>query len=151
MMTFRAISINKGKYDEPLGIPTDPFSAVKIELYLLPTDIPRDVYGIKSKDGNTFTIQFKYLNEEKEHLLFGKNNVRFYVGSKSGKPMRIQIINIVKENINHIRLKNIIVDDVRKALAKKFQEEKLTRKKSNFKITSEVLEQNSDKLVAAID
>jgi len=149
MKQMRAISINKELYNRPLDSPEEikKMKKMKIELFLPPGDIPQFIYPKYNEKEDNLIIEFKYMDEEKERELFNRENVRFIIGEYSGKPLKIEIRNIKKENITRIELTNKI------GSINKLIEENITktrdlrlREKSNLSFAGEILSQNANEL-----
>jgi hypothetical protein len=149
-MTWRAISINKEIYRKPLDSPGEvkKKSRMGISLFLPPSDVPQFVYPEYREKEDVFTINFKYTDEEKEKELFKQKNIRLVIGIYSGKPLRIEIRDIRRENINEIQLTRIIRDDVGNLIEQNIDKVKELREKSNLKCAKEVLKQTAGSLAA---
>lgn len=148
MKQMRAISINKELYNQPLDSPEEikKMRKMKIELYLPPSDIPQFIYPEYKEKEDNLIIEFKYMDKEKEKELFDRENVRFTIGEFSGKPLKIEIRNIKKENINRIELINKI-GSINKLIEENITKIRDLREKSNLSIAREILSQNANELV----
>lgn len=144
-MIWRAVSINKQIYDKPLDISESmkKTSKVNIELYLPPSDIPQYIHPDYNKKDDIFIINFKYFDTEKEKELFNKENIKFFIGLNSGKPLRIEISNIDTERIGQVKLTNIIRNDISRLIEENITPTSAIREKSNLRITEEILKENA--------
>lgn len=152
MKQMRAISINKELYNQPLDSPEEikKMKKMKIELFLPPSDIPQFIYPEYKEKEDNLIIEFKYMDKEKEKELFNRENVRFIIGEYSGKPLKIEIHNIKKENINRIELINKISSGLNRLLEDNIAKIKDLREKSNLSIAKQVLNENAEKLASQV-
>lgn len=141
---LRAIAINKNIYNKPLDSPQR--QEVNIQLYLPPTDVPQYVSGCYNDSEDSFVITFSYQNTENESELFDKDNIKFLIGTSSGKPLRIEIKNIKKEKVDTIRLSQIIRDDISKLIEQTIGRQQTPRAVANLKCAEAVLKGTADEL-----
>ena len=151
-MTWRAISINREIYNKAMdnSNETTKIKNLKIELYLPPADIPQAVDAAQDKNKDIFTIYFQYTNSEKEKELFDQDNIKLVIGDQSGKPLRIEIRNIIKEQISQVKLTNIIRNDIGRLIESRINNVADGREKANLRCTEEVLKESADKIAQLV-
>ena len=151
-MEWRAIHFDRKIYQKPMDASEEmkEFAKVDIKLFLPPSDVPKSIDHKYDKEKDLFQIAFRYWTEEKEVQLFEKDNMRFFVGSSSGKPLRIEIEEVRKNNIDEIKLKNIIINNLRQVIEKIIGKLPDLRKRENLRCADQVLEQSADELAQSV-
>ncbi|MFC1676415.1 hypothetical protein ACFL3G_05060 [Planctomycetota bacterium] len=144
-MTSRAISFNKKIYMSPLK-KQEVEAKINIELYLPPSDIPQNISSGYIKDKDTLFIIFDYPTLEKSKKLFDKENIKFFIGTSSGKPLRIEICNLSKEGIGQVDLSHIIKHDLSNLIESEIGVLTNLRKRANLECADEVLKESAEEL-----
>lgn len=149
MSASRMISINTKIYNQPIEVASEikVEKKLKIKFFLPPSDIPQLINQNYNENEDLLIFEFKYIDSEKEKQLFHRNNIRLFVGTYSGKPLRLEIQNIKKENITSVRLEHII-----SSLEEFLSQESLKfdfREQSNLKLAGVLFAQNAKKLAEA--
>ncbi|MBW8002314.1 MAG: hypothetical protein FVQ80_09885 [Planctomycetes bacterium] len=144
-MILRAISFNKEIYNAPLK-KQEGKAEMNIELYIPPSDIPQNISSGYIKDKDILFITFDYSMQEKPKKLFEKNNISFFIGASSSKPLRIEICNLSKQAINRVRLTHIIKHDLSNLIGSEIEELTNLRKRTNLEYADEVLKENAEEL-----
>lgn len=147
MRSQRMISIDTEIYNQPIEAPADAKTALKrlkIKFFLSPSDIPQLINQSYNQGEDILSFEFKYINAEKEKELFHKNNIKFFIGVYSGKPLRLEIKNIKKDNITSVKLEHIIsaLKDSINVKARDFD----FREQSNLRLAGMLFANNAKKL-----
>lgn len=147
-MTWRAISINKEIYNKPVDAPEEirQMGAVKINLFLPPTDIPKFVRA--EQGNNSFVIKFVYSLPEKGKFLFSNDQANFLVGEESGKPLAIEIKNVRENKIDKIELTHFIRNDLDNFISSKLPALQQLRQRANVERAQEFLRSQTSDLVS---
>jgi hypothetical protein len=142
--------IDKTIYDKPI-IQKNQNDEVRTRMFTPPSDIPLCVSSCYNQNQNTFNIIFNYNDNETEKLAFEENNVKFFVGTYSGKPMKyeVQIQNGFVEG-NIISEKNIKNDIVKFQNTFKIREQNPI-KSANFERANFVINSNFKKFSSVLN
>jgi hypothetical protein len=147
-MAWRAIAIKEEIYNKPLDTSEEALKSrgIKVELYLPPTDVPQYICSEYDKERDLFCIVFKYTNSEREKELFNQENSRFLIGSQSGKPLRIELSDIVKRGIDQVKLVNIIKEDISRLIESNICQSQHLRERTNLQCAGQVLKVSASEL-----
>ncbi len=151
-MEWRAVHFNHEIYLKPMDVAEEmqERGKVNIKLFLPPSDVPKSIYHKYNKGQDLFQIVFRYWTEEKETKLFDKDGARLFVGTSSGKLLRIEIEGIRKNNVDIIQLKNIITKNLRETIESKIDKLSDIRKRANLRCADQILERSADELVGNV-
>lgn len=152
-MKWRAIHFNRKIYQKPMDAPEEmkEFARVNIKLFLPPSDVPNSIDHKYDKEKDLFQIAFRYWTDEKETKLFEKDKIRLFVGNSSGRPSRIEIEDVRKNNVDQIQLKNIITRDLSRLIESKIEGLSDLRKRANLRCADEILQESAEELAQSVE
>ncbi len=151
-MEWRAIHFNRKIYQKPMDALEEmkEFARVNIKLFLPPSDVPNSIDHKYDKEKDLFQIAFRYWTDEKETKLFEKDTIKFFVGVSSGRPSRIEIEDVCKNNVDQIQLKNIITKDLSQLIENIRKDLTDLRKQANLRCVDEILQESAGELAQSV-